>query len=68
MIRIIVEISDASMAANVGGPVHMSHVTVDIDAPTVERALRAANAYQERRVIGVEVLPAPAQTGVATTE
>lgn len=68
MIRVIIEIADAGMAANVGGPVHTRHLTIDVDAPEVEKALQSTGAYDERRVIGVEVLPAPAQTGIATTE
>ena len=62
MIRIIVETCDAAMAANVGGSVHRTIKTFDIDLPELETFLRepetkALNFYH-RQVVGIEVLTA----------
>lgn len=58
MIRFIVQTDDASMAANVGGNVHTSHRTFDVDLPELEAFLReTGNPYRERRLIGCELLP-----------
>lgn len=58
-LRIIVRNSDWGYACNVGGPgtsATVTHKTFDIDAPTVEAFLKAAGQYDERAVVGVEVL------------
>lgn len=56
MLRIIVQTDDANMAAHVGGNVHISHRTFDVELPELEAFLRdTANNYAQRRVIGVEV-------------
>lgn len=58
MIRIVVQIADAAMAANVGGPVQTWCKTFDVEAPELEAVLRdQSSKYREAHVIGVEVLP-----------
>lgn len=60
-LRVIVETCDAGMAANVGGSVHRTLRTFDIEAPELEAFLRErfsispAPSYCHRQVIGVEV-------------
>ena len=57
MIRVVVETCDAGMAANVGGSVHTSIRTFDIEAPELEKFLRAnMGTYGHRHVTGVECL------------
>jgi len=56
-VRLIVCIDDAAMAANVGGSVHTSYRTFDVDLPDVEALLRdRANGYTEARLIGCELV------------
>lgn len=57
MIRIIVRIDDAGMAANVGGSVQTRYKTFDVDLPELEAFLRLPkpNTYTEYEVIGVEL-------------
>ena len=56
-IRIIVQTCDASMAANVGGPVDTSFNTFDIEAPELEEFLRSNRPRLGlRQVIGAELL------------
>lgn len=58
MIRIVVQRSEAGMAANVGGPVHTSVKTFDLDAPEFEAYMRAERGtYEDKMVVGVEILP-----------
>lgn len=59
MIRVIVRIDDASMAANVGGSVYATVKTFDIDAPELEQFLSEGEnkTLVNCQVIGVEVLP-----------
>ncbi len=58
MIRIVVQVADAAMAANVGGPVQTWCKTFDVDVPDLEYFLSAADSpYREKHVVGVEVLP-----------
>ena len=60
MIRIIVQTDDANMAGNVGGSVHTSHRTFDVDLPELEAFLRdGGGTYSHRQVIGVECFPQP---------
>lgn len=60
MLRIIVRIDDAGMAANVGGPVLSTYRTIDVDLPELEELLRthspAAMSYVHAQVVGVEVI------------
>ena len=59
MIRVIVETCDAQMAANVGGSVHTTFRTFDIEAPELDRFLRENLGLQcHRQVTGVELLTA----------
>ena len=59
MLRVIVHSADCGAAANVGGPVHVSHRTFDIEAAALEEFLRDGRGvqYLHREVIGVEILP-----------
>lgn len=61
MLRIIVRTDDASMAVNVGGAVHTSFRTFEIDAPELEAFLREPTgknwSYAGRHVIGIELAP-----------
>jgi len=71
MIRIVVQTSDAAMAANVGGHTLVELKTFDLEAPALEDHLReyesarqANNAtYWHRSVIGVELLRVEASNG-----
>lgn len=57
MIRIVVQVTDAGMAANIGGPVQTWIKTFDIEMPELERfMLDRSGKYQERSIVGVEVL------------
>jgi hypothetical protein len=57
MIRVIVQTDDADMAANVGGDVHTTLRSFDIDIPELEKFLREdIGKYAHRQVIGVEKL------------
>ena len=59
MIRIIVTTADCSAAANVGGPVNVTHKTFDVSAPEVESFLNEKlGTYVHRTVCGVEILQA----------
>lgn len=56
-IRIIVTTTDAGAAAHVGGPVHVTHKTFDIEAPEVEAFMaEQMHSYQYRCIAGVEVI------------
>lgn len=58
-LRIIVRNSDWGYACNIGGPgtsATVTHKTFDIDAPAVEAFMKAVGQYDERTIIGVEVL------------
>lgn len=50
MIRLIVRIDDATMAANVGGSVHTTYRTFEIDHPEIESMLRASGEKPNRFV------------------
>lgn len=57
MIRVVVETCDAGMAANVGGSVHRSVRSFDIEAPEVEAFLaEEMHSLSHRQVIGVEII------------
>jgi hypothetical protein len=56
MIRIICHEADAGMAANVGGPVRVTHKTFDVELPELETWLLEQLAYGHRQVEGVEIL------------
>jgi hypothetical protein len=57
MIRIVCSIADASMAANVGGPVQVAMKTFDVDLPELEQWLtKRDHSYQERTFTGIEVI------------
>lgn len=56
-IRIIVTTTDAGAAANVGGPVHVTHKTFDVEAPEVEAFVaEKMRPFQYRSIVGVEVI------------
>lgn len=57
MIRLIIRIDDAGMAANVGGAVLTEYRTFDLDAPEIEAALSAAagKSYTHAQIVGAEV-------------
>lgn len=59
-IRIIVQTTDRTAAANVGGPVDILVKTFDIEAPELEAFLHAPIkdnwAYVHRQIVGAEVL------------
>lgn len=59
MIRLICRNIDVGAAANVGGPVNVSHKTFDIRNTEVEAWLKEAQGqmYQTREVSGAELLP-----------
>lgn len=67
--RAIVVTCDASMAANVGGPVETVHATFDFEAPELEAYMRANRpSLGLRQIIGVELLrslPVPEEGGDA---
>lgn len=57
MIRVIIQSADAGMAANVGGSVHTSYRTIDLECPALEEFLASdMGTYAHRQVIGVEVV------------
>lgn len=59
MLRIIVTTADCSAAANVGGPVNVTHKTFDVAAPEIESFLNEKlGTYVHRTVCGVEILQA----------
>lgn len=60
-VRIIVATTDARCAANVGGPVHVSYTTFDVSAPDLEAFMAQKWECVERSIVGVEVIPEPAQ-------
>lgn len=58
-IRIIVQQTDASAAANVGGPVCTEYLTFDVEAPAlVAHMLSPWDCLGHRSIVGVEILPA----------
>ena len=58
MIRIVIQSTDAGMAANVGGSVHTTYRTIDIESPVLEEFLvRDMGRYGHRQVLRVEVIP-----------
>ena len=57
MIRILVRVDDAGMAANVGGSVETKYKTFDVDLPELEKYLREDRGiYSHANVIGFELL------------
>lgn len=63
MIRVTVQTDDAAMAANVGGSVHSSYRSFDIDAPELEAFLQEKiGTYAHRQVVGWELRNALAQS------
>lgn len=58
MIRIIVHVADAGMAANVGGPVTETFRTFDIEHAELEKLLTPSEVfrYREAFVSGCEVV------------
>ena len=57
MIRILVRVDDAGMAANVGGSVETKHKTFDVELPEFEKYLReSSGTYSHANVVGVELL------------
>lgn len=66
MIRIICQETNTGDAAHVGGPVHLSYKTFDVDAPELEAWLHQPEAersiYCMREPHGVEVLSVAGKT------
>lgn len=60
MIRIVVQVTDAGMAAHIGGPVQTWCKTFDVEVPELEAFLAKDpnNTYREKSVVGIEVLDA----------
>jgi hypothetical protein len=56
MLRFIVRTTDSGAACHVGGPVHTSHNTLDYDLPALETFLTQTGDYENREVIGVEII------------
>lgn len=60
MIRLIIRIDDAGMAAHVGGAVLTTFQTFDVDLPDVEAALngggRSESAFCHVQLVGAEVV------------
>lgn len=57
MIRILVRVENAGMAANVGSSVESTYKSFDVDIPEMEKYLRAASEnYCNASVVGVELL------------
>lgn len=57
MLRAIIRIVDTGAAANVGGPVDVSYITIDFDAPAIELEIAPIDgSCQVREVIGIELL------------
>lgn len=55
-LRIVVRIDDAAMAANVGGGVHTTYQTFEIDAPALEQRLRnKPSSFFYATVVGAEL-------------
>ena len=54
MIRFIIRIDDATMAANVGGAVKTTYETIRMDSPTLERHLKDEQFIQ-RSLVGIEI-------------
>ena len=56
MIRLIVKIDDANMAANVGGSTQTTYRTFDVNIPELEQFLtKPDNDYQVRILVGAEI-------------
>lgn len=63
MIRLIIRIDDASMAAHCGGSPQTIYRTFDIDHPEIEELLTSGgsnsqNEFSYRTIVGAETLPA----------
>ncbi len=61
MLRLIVRIDDAAMAANVGGSPQTTYRTFDIDHPEIEALLRGGgsnsrNDFSYRTLVGGELI------------
>lgn len=58
MIRLIIRTDDATTAAHVSGPVHVTYRTFDVDLPEVERFLAqyANQGLIERHLVGAELI------------
>lgn len=60
MIRLIVRIDDAAMAAHVGGSPQTTYRTFDIEHPEIEALLRASgqkpNSFTMNTLVGAEVI------------
>jgi len=67
MIRLIVRIDDATMAANVGGAVHTTYRTFEIEHPQIERLLRASGekpkSFTYATLSGAAIDDVPASEG-----
>lgn len=56
MIRLIVREDNCGMAANVGGDIHTTYKTFDVQLPELEAYLREKATWAERRLVGAELL------------
>lgn len=60
MIRLIVRVDEAGMAANVGGSVLTTFHTFDVDLPGVEAVLTAKrDRYAHAQLVGAQIVPSP---------
>jgi hypothetical protein len=60
--RLVFGVFDAGMAANVGGDVHRSVQTFEIDIPEEAAALLKGGVYRHANVIGLELIPPAEET------
>ena len=65
MIRIHAVVADATMAGNVGGPVHVFPKSFDVECPALEKLLAEHNGkgYTQASVTGVEVVAEQIERG-----
>lgn len=68
MIRLIVRIDDAEMAANVGGSPQTTYRTFDIEHNEIEKLLtvggsNSSHEFSYRTIVGAEILPVAPSTG-----
>jgi len=61
MIRLIVRVDDASMAAHVGGSPQTTYRTFDVEHPEIESLLRESgqkpNSFVMNTLVGAEIIP-----------
>jgi len=63
MLRFIVRETDIGAAANIGGPVNNTWVTIDGDTDRLEALLAEKKAWTTRELVGVEIIDTPRPQG-----